>query len=143
MPPATTALPPGSTLDAGPEANAGDEHLHEVLKRCPPSALEAARRFHRTGDMSCVPILVRAVIGRYIAREHRARLENGPGSLRLIEDLGVDSLTMLEIVMLAEEVLSVSLDNEELRNLRTLDDVQTCIVRLLGEEAAPRPVEAG
>ena len=36
----------------------------------------------------------------------------------------MDSLTMLEIVMLIEQTLKVSIDNEELRDLRTLGDVK-------------------
>ena len=36
----------------------------------------------------------------------------------------MDSLTMLEIVMMVEQTLQVSIDNEELRDLRTMGDVK-------------------
>ena len=36
----------------------------------------------------------------------------------------MDSLTMLEIVMLVEQTLQVSIDNEELRDLRTVGDAK-------------------
>ena len=39
---------------------------------------------------------------------------------RLLEDLGVDSLLMVEIVILVEETLSIHIENEELRNLRSV-----------------------
>jgi 3-hydroxyacyl-[acyl-carrier-protein] dehydratase len=39
---------------------------------------------------------------------------------RLIEDLGLDSLTLLEIVLSIEEVLKLRIENEELREIRTL-----------------------
>ena len=42
----------------------------------------------------------------------------------MYEDLGMDSLTMLEVVMLVEQTLQVSIDNEELRDLRTVGDVK-------------------
>ena len=42
----------------------------------------------------------------------------------MYEDLGMDSLTMLEIVMLVEQTLQVSIDNEELKDLRTIGDVK-------------------
>jgi acyl carrier protein len=48
-----------------------------------------------------------------------------------VEDLAIDSLTMLEIVFLAEEVLQVSLDNEELRAFRTVGEVKRFIVSKL------------
>jgi len=57
----------------------------------------------------------------------RTKLKDADDDLRLIEDLGVDSLTMMEIVILVEEVLHMAINNEELRNLRTVGDVKTFI----------------
>ena len=129
---ASPTLDVGQSLSA-PQGRASldEAQLREALRRCPPATLEAALRFHRSGDPACLPVIVRGVIGRYVGREHRAKLDDAPDSLRLIEDLGVDSLTLLEIVLLAEEVLPVSLGNDDLRHLRTLGDVQAFIVRQL------------
>ena len=41
----------------------------------------------------------------------------------------MDSLTMLEVVMLVEQTLQVSIDNEELRDLRTVGDVKAYLER--------------
>ena len=54
----------------------------------------------------------------------RAKLSQDDDNLRLVEDLAIDSLTMLEIVFMAEDVLQVSIDNEELRPFRTLGDIK-------------------
>ena len=57
----------------------------------------------------------------------------------MYEDLGMDSLTMLEIVMLIEQTLMVSIDNEELRDLRTLGDVKVYLdAKAKGEEPPKR-----
>ena len=57
----------------------------------------------------------------------------------MYDDLGLDSLTMLEIVMMVEQTLDVSIDNEELRDLRTLGDVKSYLsAKARGEEAPIR-----
>jgi 3-hydroxyacyl-[acyl-carrier-protein] dehydratase len=51
--------------------------------------------------------------------------------IRLVEDLAIDSLTVLEIVFLAEEVLQVSIDNEELRAFGTVSEMKGFILSKL------------
>lgn len=134
MPPAAASVsfaispPPASS----PQSPSFDEtQLREALKRCPTGTIEAALRLRRTGDLEGLPLIVRGVIARYVGREYHSKLDQASGDLRLIEDLGVDSLTMLEIVMLAEEVLPISLSNDDLRDLKTVGDVQDFVARKL------------
>jgi 3-hydroxyacyl-[acyl-carrier-protein] dehydratase len=98
--------------------------LQEALKRCPPATFEAACNFRKTGDPSHLRAILFGVIERYVEREVRPKVRTGDESLRLIEDLGIDSLTMMEIVLLAEDVLRISVTNEELTKLRTIGDVR-------------------
>jgi len=100
-----------------------DDRLREALKRCSPATLEAARAFRSTGDYTHLPVIVTGVIERFVERELRAKLAPPSAELRLVEDLGLDSLTMMEIVILTEDVLPVTINNEELRHLRTLGDL--------------------
>ncbi len=54
--------------------------------------------------------------------------------------MGIDSLTMLEIVLTIEEALGFRIEDSELRNIRTMGDVQSFLdKKLSGEET----VEAG
>lgn len=101
-----------------------DDHLREILKRCPPSTYEAARRFRVTGDVRQVPAIVFGIIERFTESELRPKLREPHDGLMLGEDLGLDSLTMMEIVLLVEDVLTISIKNDELRHLRTLGDVR-------------------
>jgi acyl carrier protein len=114
-----------------------DDALRQSLKRCPPETYAAAARFRATGNFSELPIIIRGVIARFLENDRRALLQNPTPSLRLVEDLGVDSLTMMEIVMLAEEALPISISNEELRHLRTLGDVEQFIASKLRGEPTP------
>jgi 3-hydroxyacyl-[acyl-carrier-protein] dehydratase len=110
-----SSIPDPATLD--------DPELREALKRCSPATYFAACKFRQTGDTTHLPAIITGVVERYVERELRPKLREADASLRLREDLGLDSLTMMEIVMLAEEVLRISISNEELTHLKTLADV--------------------
>jgi 3-hydroxyacyl-[acyl-carrier-protein] dehydratase len=97
--------------------------LRESLKRCSPNTVAAACAFRKSGASVYLGIIVIGIIERYVERDLRGLLKRPDASLRLVEDLGIDSLTMLEIVMLTEEVVGISIEYEELRDLRTLGDV--------------------
>lgn len=106
---------------------ADDEYLRDALKRCSPATREAAREFRRTGDTTHIPAIIHGLIEHYVEPEARAKLGGGGDQLRLVEDLAIDSLTMLEIVFLAEDVLQISIDNEEVRPFRTVGDINRFI----------------
>jgi len=102
-----------------------DEDLKELLKRCPAGTYEAARQFRESKDVSKIEQIVIGIIERHLDPEQKEILLKSDDSLRMYEDLGMDSLTMLEVVMMVEQTLEVSIDNEELRDLRTLGDVKS------------------
>jgi 3-hydroxyacyl-[acyl-carrier-protein] dehydratase len=118
-----------------------NEDLRAALKRCSPATYYAACKFRATGDITQLPAIITGVVERYVDRELRPKLqEPSCGALRLREDLGLDSLTMMEVVMLAEEVLHLSISNEELTQLRTLGDVQRFMAAKLREVPATAAV---
>ena len=98
--------------------------LADSLKRCSEETRQAAFEFRESGKISLLPTIILGIIERFLEPEIRPKLKEGDGSLKLIDDLGIDSLTMMEIVVLVEESLDLSIDNEELRDLRTLDDIR-------------------
>lgn len=108
-----------------------DPVLRETLKRCSPATYYAACKFRANGDPDALRAVVLGVVERFADRERRPLLQADAatvGALRLREDLGLDSLTMMEVVMIAEDVLRITISNEELTRLRTLGAVQTFIV---------------
>jgi len=116
-----------------------EEDLKELLKRCPVGTYEAALAFRKTKDISQVEIIVMGIIDRHLEPEQREILADSDDTLRMFEDLGMDSLTMLEVVMLVEQTLEVSIDNEELRDLRTIGDVKAYLnAKAKGEEPPKR-----
>src|SRR5450432_4487140 len=141
------AIQPGSGTDkthpASPKAFVPDDEaaLRESLKRCSPSTFEAAVQFRKTGNAEHVPAVVIGVIERFVEPDLRVKLKDADDDLRLIDDLGIDSLTMMEIVILVEDVLQMSINNDELRNLRTVGDVKTFIDCKIRGLPLPKPTK--
>ena len=108
-----------------------DPHVRETLKRCSESTREAASEFRRTGNAEYVPLIVRGLIEHYVEPAARVKLSHCDDTIRLVEDLAIDSLTLLEIVFVAEEVFQVSIDNEDLRPFRTMGDVNRFVAEKL------------
>ncbi|MDO8540418.1 MAG: phosphopantetheine-binding protein [Opitutaceae bacterium] len=113
-----------ASQSSAPAAPLAEAELREALKRCSASTYTAACEFRRTGEIIHVAPIVRGVIERYVEPDLRGKFQNPDPALRLCEDLGLDSLSMMEIVLLAEEVLGISITHEELRQLHTLGEVQ-------------------
>lgn len=107
------------------------QELRTALKRCTPATIEAAVRFRQSRDAREVPTIVYGIIERHMPPESPLKLADADDSTELVKDLGVDSLTMLEIVLSIEETLVISIDNEELRTIRTLGEVKSFITRKL------------
>ncbi len=118
-----------------------EQDLREQLKRCSPETVEGALRYRTTGDPDGVGVVVLGIIERFLDPEVRPRLRAGGDGLRIFDDLGIDSLTMVEVVMLVEDVLQIKINNDELRDLRTIGDVKTYInCRVRGLPLPERPV---
>ena len=130
------------TIDeAGVSSTESEEQLRESLKRCSPRTIAAVIEYRRTGRSELLAPIVLGIIERFVEPEFRSKLQEGNDEVRVVEDLGVDSLMMLEIVMLVEDTLGVSIQNDELLELRTLGDVKTLIeCKVQGIPLPQRPV---
>jgi acyl carrier protein len=113
--------------------------LRDVLKRCSSATREAASGFRRTGSAEYLPAIVHGLIEHYVEPQARAKLAPADDGLRLVEDLAIDSLTMLEIVFLAEDVLQISIDNEDLRPIRTVGDIKRFLESRINRGPRPSP----
>ncbi|KAF0095056.1 MAG: Beta-hydroxyacyl-(acyl-carrier-protein) dehydratase FabA/FabZ [Puniceicoccaceae bacterium 5H] len=114
-----------------------EQELRESLKRCSERTIEAAIVFQNDRNPELIPTIVLGIVERFADPEVRPKIWEGGDDVRLMEDLGIDSLLLVEIVMLTEEVLGISIENEELRHLRTLGDVK----RYLDAKIKGEPIE--
>jgi 3-hydroxyacyl-[acyl-carrier-protein] dehydratase len=99
--------------------------LKEGLRRCSPKTIEAAVRYRETGDLDTIPTIVFGILERYQPSTAPVKLSQANENARLVEDIGLDSLTLLEIVLSIEEVLKLHIENEELREIRTVGNLNT------------------
>lgn len=127
----TASLKLGSPAP-GPAIRLGDDdQLHEALKHCPPYTYEAARQFRQTGRPEHLRAIIIGVVERYVAPDLQDRLRGPNEELLLVEHLGLDSLTLMEIMLRLDDVFPFSFRDEELRQVRTLGDVRRLVERNL------------
>jgi 3-hydroxyacyl-[acyl-carrier-protein] dehydratase len=127
MEPTASSTPPPFT----PEVEA---ELRESFKRHSPETVEAIVRFRRNGDTSGLLTAVHGIMQRFIPAESAVEIAAQPDASRLIEDIGIDSLTMLEIVMAMEEAFGVRIDDQQAREIATIGDVRRYVRGLIGRE---------
>ncbi len=112
------------TTDSATLTPEQEAKLRESFKRCSPQTIEAILRFRNEKKISSVIVAVHGIIERYVKSEEAQGISTRPDSARLGEDLGIDSLTMLEIVMSIEEALDFRIEDADARSIRTLGDVR-------------------
>ena len=137
------ALDDRKPTNAAPKPMTAEDEstLRESLKRCSPATIEAAIAYRKTNEASHLPAVIIGVIERFVEPDLRAKLKEADDELRLVEDLGIDYLTMMEIVILVEDVLQMQINNEDLRNLRTVGDIKVFIDCKVRGLPPPRPTK--
>ena len=75
---------------------------------------------------------LRLVLEFYLPSRAKRSLADAPGSARLREDLGLDSLALAEAAFKLEEVLDVVVETREVANVATLDGLREFFVAKLG-----------
>ena len=106
--------------------------LKEGLKRCSAETVEGAIRYREHGDLDAIPVIVYGVIERYQPANSTIPLAECTEETRLIEDLGLDSLTLMEIVLSIEEVLNTRIENDEFKQVRSLGQLNQFLRNKMG-----------
>lgn len=106
-----------------------EANLRESLKRCSPETIEKAVEFRKTHNPELVGPVVIGIITRFVEPDKREMLKNAPDTIIMTDDLGLDSLTMVEIVLVVEDAIGMGIDNDEIQQLRTLGDIKEFIRR--------------
>jgi 3-hydroxyacyl-[acyl-carrier-protein] dehydratase len=108
-------MPPQPTSDSAAQ-----------LKRFPVEVREAYQRFRSTGDITALHLVVLAVVRDYMPRPVELALTD---EMRLIDDLGYDSLAVAETVFFLEDLLEVRIENKELVQVRTVGELRGFVTR--------------
>jgi acyl carrier protein len=100
------------------------KRIQEALVGFPSRVTESYLAFAEHGDMTSLDVVVLGVLQFYLAKKPKESLDSLPGTTRLVEDLGCDSLTMMDTVFMAETLLEIKIDDTELARLATLDELR-------------------
>ncbi len=104
------------------------QRARDQLRGFPDGTLAAAEGFFGAGDLAALDRLVDWVLTHHLpAKPGRPPLGDLPADSRLVEDIGLDSLAMVEMTFLLEELLGAKFPDDELRQLRTLGDLRAAV----------------
>ena len=101
--------------------------LKDLLKRCPSGTFESLILYLEKRDPAALEAFIVGVLKRHIEPEYEQLLDGEHAGIRFIDDLGIDSMGMMEIVMMVEECLDIQLENRELMQIQTFSDLDTYI----------------
>ncbi|MGF1678682.1 MAG: phosphopantetheine-binding protein [Candidatus Methylacidiphilales bacterium] len=111
------------------------QDLQESFRRCRPGTLDAIFSYRQKPGPDTLETVVYGIIDRYMPPESPMKIDDADDDTLLADDLGIDSLTMLEIVLSIEEALGVKVDDSELQSIRTLGEVKTYLLKKAGGES--------
>jgi acyl carrier protein len=103
--------------------------LEEKLRHLPLEARAAFRRFQAGGTAADLDLVVFAILEDFIPKKTGQALAGLPGDTPLMDGLGFDSLAITEIIFFAEDLFGISISNEEILKVRTVDDLRLFIRR--------------
>jgi acyl carrier protein len=110
-------------------APVAQKRVQESLVGFPPRVTSSYLAFAESGDLANLDVVVLGVLQFYLAKKPAVPLEEMAGTTRLVEDLGCDSLTMMDTVFLVETLFDIKLDDTELTQLGTLDELRAHLRR--------------
>ncbi|MFA5056692.1 MAG: acyl carrier protein [Opitutaceae bacterium] len=103
--------------------------LEEKLRHLPVDARAAFRRFQADGKAADLDVVIFAILEDFIPKKTGPALAGLPGDTPLMDGLGFDSLAITEIIFFAEDLFGISISNEEILKVRTIDELRRFILR--------------
>lgn len=101
-----------------------EKRAQESLAGFPAPIIDAYRAFAVAGDLHALDTVVLGVLHFYMAKKPAGTLDGLPGTTKLADDLGCDSLTMMDTVFMVESLFDIKIDDSELVQIVTLDDLR-------------------
>jgi len=94
------------------------------IRHFPADVIASFVHYRTTGDAAALDPVIVAILNDFIPTKPEQPLGDLAGSTRLMEDLGFDSLAITEVIFFTEELLGITIANEEILQVRTLDDLR-------------------
>jgi acyl carrier protein len=101
-----------------------------ALARFPAEVLEAFQRYRTTGDADAVEAVVIAAVVDFRPAGAGPSVPISDG-MRLLGDLGYDSVAVAELVFFLEDLFVMTISNDDILAVSTIGDLRACVVRKL------------
>jgi 3-hydroxyacyl-[acyl-carrier-protein] dehydratase len=112
-----------------------DQQVQEIernFKRCRPGTADAIVDLRQTGNVELIPNIVPGIVWRYVHENVRPTVEQSNSATELVS-LGIDSLTMMEIVLDVQDALDLVIEDADLKEMKTIGDVIAFLQRKYSE----------
>ena len=98
------------------------DQIRRSFRRCREGTADAVIELKNTGDPELIPAIVRGIVWRYVGKDAQPLVDTASSETPLAS-LGIDSLTMMEIVLDVQDALDLTIEDSDLRHMRTIGDV--------------------
>jgi acyl carrier protein len=109
---------------------------HPPLARFPAGVRDAFAHFLAVGDVDALDTVLFAIVRDFLPKKNPAPAGPLPDNVRLIEDLGFDSLAIAEIVFFMEDLFLIKISNAEIQQVSTVGQLRAFV---LHKSAVARP----
>ena len=97
------------------------DQIRRSFRRCREGTVDAIIELQRTGNAELISTIVRGIVWRYINKDAQPVLDRATAETPLAS-LGIDSLTMMEVVLDVQDALDLVIEDSDLRHMRTIGD---------------------
>jgi acyl carrier protein len=108
------------------------QEIERNFKRCRPETVQAIINLRKTDDVDLIPGIVPGIVWRYVHENVRPKVEQANSATELVS-LGIDSLTMMEIVLDVQDALDLVIEDADLKEMKTIGDVIAFLQRKYSE----------
>lgn len=120
-----------------PDPVVPSEKLRQALHGVPEDTIQACAEFQATRNDAAFDRALCGLVEHYLPRKPAQPVASLPGSTNLVTDLQVDSLAMVELAFVFEDIFATKLPQEDLVKVVTLDDLRALLRREMKLPPAP------
>jgi len=106
-----------------------ESEIDERFLNFDAETVEAIRAYRQNRDPKLVHVIVHGIIAKYLPPEQR---NSAPDTMTSLNVFGIESVTLMEIILDIQDALDLVITDEELRSLRGFDDA----TKMLSEKVA-------
>lgn len=98
------------------------DQIRRSFKRCREGTADAIINLRRTGDPEFIPTIVRGIVWRYVQKDVQPIVDQASAETPLAS-IGMDSLTMMEVVLDVQDALELVIEDADLRRMQTIGNL--------------------